>query len=380
MVKLGLISFVFLIGMMAFSSAVSVPIDCEDFDIDNNAILNQIDLDLLNSFLGGNETKYCNSTNNATCDVNGDGVINSGDVDLINSNLNMTCDLQKRYSSDTEIMMDCLNGIKSLSECDIDGNGGVEPTDFAILINIINDMNTTYCTTDNFSKCDLNKDGKLDSRAIVFSDLQILMDCLNGLDNNYLCDVDGNGGAEPGDMSILVNALSGIETIFCNQSNFSKCDLNGNGILEPNFAGWILPPTNSSNSTENNETPVVTTTTTGGTGGGGGGCTYNVNFDWKCSDWGECINGTQNRTCQKYNNCGTTYGRPETMQECFSEIETNENIETLGLIQTILLPITGAVVGTLGNIGGAIVLGFIVIVLAGLGVVVFKRAEFRKVK
>lgn len=413
-------------------------LECENYDINNNAIVNQIDADLLNSFLLGNETKYCNSTNNVTCDVNKDGLINSTDLNLVVANINMTCDLQKRYSTDSSYLIDCLNGFRNLSECDINKDGGVEPSDFSILINVINGVldtntncdidgnggveptdylvlnnfmngmeniycnstdnsscdidknggveptdvsmllsalngvNTRYCTVNPKRNYDLNGNGKVDLRIYPLNDLEILINCLNGFDNIYLCDIDGNGGAEPGDMSVLINALNGLGTIYCNETNFSRCDLNGNGILDPDFSGWQANLTNSSNETN----PTNPITTTSGSGGGGG-CLYNENYDWKCSGWDECINGTQERVCLNYNNCGTTYGRPETIRQCLQIEETaNINEENRGLLQTIFSPITGAVTGTLGTVGGTIALGFIVLVLAGLGVVIAKRTDF----
>ena len=50
--------------------------------------------------------------------------------------------------------------------------------------------------------------------------------------------------------------------------------------------------------------------------GGGGSCSYNPNYDWNCNEWSECINNQQTRTCQKSNNCGTTYGKPNEIQTC----------------------------------------------------------------
>jgi PGF-pre-PGF domain-containing protein len=41
-------------------------------------------------------------------------------------------------------------------------------------------------------------------------------------------------------------------------------------------------------------------------------CTEN----WSCTEWGECINGVQTRTCTDINNCGTTKNKPATSQSC----------------------------------------------------------------
>jgi len=52
--------------------------------------------------------------------------------------------------------------------------------------------------------------------------------------------------------------------------------------------------------------------------GSGGSCYRNTDYDWECSNWSECFNDLQNRTCKCYGNCGTTYGQPNLTQECFT--------------------------------------------------------------
>lgn len=58
--------------------------------------------------------------------------------------------------------------------------------------------------------------------------------------------------------------------------------------------------------------PPAPPSPTGGGGGGGGGCTTT----WNCTEWSECINGNQTRTCAKvkdYCNAGT---KPSETQTC----------------------------------------------------------------
>ncbi|MEM5844448.1 MAG: hypothetical protein QW841_04370, partial [Candidatus Aenigmatarchaeota archaeon] len=45
---------------------------------------------------------------------------------------------------------------------------------------------------------------------------------------------------------------------------------------------------------------------------------------WVCSEWSECINGIQTRTCVDQNNCGTNNNQPFTSQPCFSEERKEE--------------------------------------------------------
>ncbi|MEM4638213.1 MAG: BspA family leucine-rich repeat surface protein, partial [Candidatus Woesearchaeota archaeon] len=61
-------------------------------------------------------------------------------------------------------------------------------------------------------------------------------------------------------------------------------------------------------------------------------CIYDENYDWECSEWGECINGKQYRVCLEKNNCGTKHGRPEVEKKCDdktkdeTDIKNNDNI------------------------------------------------------
>jgi len=60
------------------------------------------------------------------------------------------------------------------------------------------------------------------------------------------------------------------------------------------------------------------------------------NENWICTDWGNCIEGIQTRTCDDSNNCGILGNKPETGQECVveepeneTEVNLNETIETV---------------------------------------------------
>ena len=47
-----------------------------------------------------------------------------------------------------------------------------------------------------------------------------------------------------------------------------------------------------------------------------GVCILNCTEDWNCSNWGVCINGSQSRTCNDLNNCGTEINKPDETQSC----------------------------------------------------------------
>jgi hypothetical protein len=67
--------------------------------------------------------------------------------------------------------------------------------------------------------------------------------------------------------------------------------------------------------------------------------------EWSCTDWGECVEGTQTRSCTVTNNCELDTGKPAESQTCESAAQTplatGYSILNLGtggsVIATILL-------------------------------------------
>ena len=124
----------------------------------------------------------------------------------------------------------------------------------------------------------------------------------------------------------------------------------------------------------------ITTPSNGGSSGGGS-CTYNKDYDWQCGEWGECIDGVQARTCKAYNNCGNSYGRPETSKECSVEASvsgengltttsSDEGQESRG-------GITGAVIGMFDSASsiGVIIFIIAIVVIAIFVAIMRRRAE-----
>lgn len=69
---------------------------------------------------------------------------------------------------------------------------------------------------------------------------------------------------------------------------------------------------------------VVTDSVGSGGSGGSQGCVTK----WTCSDWGQCTNGIQNRTCQRIPPyCGSYENKPNTSQKCSILPEKNETQE-----------------------------------------------------
>ena len=107
-------------------------------------------------------------------------------------------------------------------------------------------------------------------------------------------------------------------------------------------------------------------------GGGGGGSRTSF---WECGEWSECINETQERTCEDINRLQTD--RIET-KECIPEFvptgqesEENETITSTTATPGFFAGITGAVIGALGTGGTIMVAVFVLILIVG-SIVVLK--------
>jgi cytoskeletal protein RodZ len=127
---------------------------------------------------------------------------------------------------------------------------------------------------------------------------------------------------------------------------------------------------------------ITTTTQTTEDTYSGGSCAYDSNYDWQCSDWGECIDGTQTRTCDTSNNCGNSYGRPTVERSC-TETSTNESEETnpeetVEETPGFFSAITGAVIG--GGMKGTIWVVVIVIILIVLWMIIRRKRKSSKKK
>jgi len=97
---------------------------------------------------------------------------------------------------------------------------------------------------------------------------------------------------------------------------------------------------------------LPTTTTTGAAGGSTEETTQTNQTGtqqqqcqerWVCSEWSECINGVQTRTCRDENNCGTNNNEPFTSQPCSpeerKEEKTSEGVRITGLFALLSNPV-----------------------------------------
>ncbi len=49
--------------------------------------------------------------------------------------------------------------------------------------------------------------------------------------------------------------------------------------------------------------------------------------DWSCSDWSECVDGSQSRTCTELNKCGTSEYKPSESQTCEVSLTQVNNVK-----------------------------------------------------
>ncbi len=188
-------------------------------------------------------------------------------------------------------------------------------------------------------------------------------------------------------VEICILYLNGIEkSNITNISNPNTISLSG---LTPDKYSWYVNCTDSANNTGKSSTGSFVIKAAGGGGGAyhGGRCVYDPNYDWGCSEWGECVNGVQTRTCKERNNCGTTWGRPPVTRPCtetLKEITPITTNETLPATPTppkgFFATITGAVIGALGKTGSLVVGVFILIVVGASAFVVSKKITQKKKK
>jgi hypothetical protein len=115
-------------------------------------------------------------------------------------------------------------------------------------------------------------------------------------------------------------------------------------------------------------------------GEGGSGCLT----EWRCSEWGSCINSKQTRTCVKEKDYCYAGTKPTEEQSCSSNGNANENTQTNTLVQenqnNSRGGITGAIIGT-NNLGTSIILivaGVIVIVLISYFISRARKRRLRK--
>jgi len=165
----------------------------------------------------------------------------------------------------------------------------------------------------------------------------------------FIADPYNNNLGKP--INFFVNDVdTGQTSYFCNWSGGDSCltllNLAASGGSSP-------PPSSSPPSTGPTGGPVgsyVPPTTNQTT-------TQGCQERWTCSDWSACQGGTQTRTCNDVNNCGSRNNEPLTAQPC--SVEEIEESKTA----TIPAGITGFFLGMeISNWIVGIVIGIVIAV------------------
>ncbi|MFH0928896.1 MAG: hypothetical protein V1818_00905 [Candidatus Aenigmatarchaeota archaeon] len=152
------------------------------------------------------------------------------------------------------------------------------------------------------------------------------------------------------------NVYSGVSAVFCNAC-YNLCGTDSVGCAPLNLAVTI--PTTTGGASPSGGGASTTTSTTGTTGTTETtsaitetGCQEK----WTCSNWGECVNGIQARTCEDENACGTNSREPFASQPCSAE-ERKEAEASAGPIGFFLLSSTDlAVAAAVGAVASAVII------------------------
>ena len=148
-------------------------------------------------------------------------------------------------------------------------------------------------------------------------------------------------------------------------------------VLMPHESDYSTVSTTIGTAPPPPQQPSSSSSSSSSSGGGGGGPalattdeeeddTSECTPSWDCTEWSECADGTQTKTCTDTNECGTSEGKPAEEQDCEmtggsgegSDLQATSGNESDALEpvkgKTGLAGITGAIVGA----GTAIVENF----------------------
>jgi len=187
-------------------------------------------------------------------------------------------------------------------------------------------------------------------------------------------ETDISDSIEIDDSGVDINTI-GIYTVYITATNFNINIETGDDLQE---IDEIEPKTTTVTRIVNviaaPSTPVSPVSPSGSSGssGGSGGCITK----WECSEWSECINGQQTRTCSyKENYCAPTLDKPIETMTCSIPSSGNEE-NSISSENTDLGERAGITGGVIGTTGGKIAIGafvFTVLIIAGYLFVSAKR-------
>lgn len=171
---------------------------CDKTDISHNAQVDTVDIEIIRQNMNCvYETQTCtDSDKGIDYSVQGHLIDETHNADYLDSCLDEE-ELREYYCGEENYLyLDyicpngcedgaCIVGENICDNADIDGNGGVEPTDLSIIINALNGLSVPYSD----SILDVNDDGVVDD-----GDKDFITDCLNGIEPSINVCYDSDGG------------------------------------------------------------------------------------------------------------------------------------------------------------------------------------------
>ncbi len=186
---------------------------------------------------------------------------------------------------------------------------------------------------------------------------------------------DPNNDRSGKTITFFVNGVdTGQTSIFCNGCS-TNLDLFVTIAQPPSGSSGGGPGGSGGGVAGNGGGGGVAGGTIGGTVGGTNQSTQTTTQQacqekWICSDWSECEDGIQRRTCNDENNCETNNNEPLTAQPCIVKQQVTPPSQSRSIL-------TGMFVGITQNPVYIIVLGLVVAIIAFL----FKtKIQFKKRK
>ncbi len=153
------------------------------------------------------------------------------------------------------------------------------------------------------------------------------------------------GWSDNGETAHSVPVVDGGTTVSAFYSLVAPVSLRGGGGGGGGGGRRVVSTSNSTNSTR------LSTNSTNGTGpsltasSASNACTTL----WTCTDWSECADGLQTRTCSDANECGTTLGRPALSRAC---AQTNSDLLGQAVSDRAAAGLTGSeAAGVTGLVG-----------------------------
>ena len=139
----------------------------------------------------------------------------------------------------------------------------------------------------------------------------------------------------PQDIAVAISnesivTLIAVESSWTGDNNITFTATDNHGLsIDSNFVNLTIIPYSGDSSSSSGS---------GGGGGGGGGTKLVVgecNESWACTDWSDCINNIQTRSCIDRNECATELEEPSLSQSCLLPGEVPVDYEDEDIIAPI---------------------------------------------